>query len=182
MTAFKAAYPIDIETKVLQYKESKPLVLKIQVTNPVKDRITVSSFLTKCIMAGSDTIENGLIKKIKTSLEKPSVLSAKKEETGYTIALNHMETGVLKIIADIEIKKYSRKNVEKNPRSFIIIPMTLTIGDRTEVRTLLVSLSRYLDNSLKVNSEILSTIDDRWIKIFIRSERFQQEIERGKIT
>ena len=165
---FKASFPLDIETKLIDYKDGHPLLIRLGITNIVKDKIKIDGMLLpKVALKDSKKMENGFTL-IKTALYKKERPQSVPFKINTELLLNPNENCILEITADIQVEsRYKKDDVFKykpGDAVFIILPIHLkTIEDsagRSTQKIILISLSRMKDKSLIVYPEVLDFTDD----------------------
>lgn len=176
---FKASFPLDIETKLIDYKDGHPLLIRLGITNIVKDKIKLDGMLLpKVVLKESKKMENGLAL-IKTSLYKKERPQSESFKINKELLLNSNENCILEITADIQVEgRYKKDDVFKyKPEDavFIILPIRLkTIEDsagRSAQKIILISLSRMKDKSLIVYPEVLDFTDEDTLFQILRIQR-----------
>ncbi|MBF8275214.1 MAG: hypothetical protein HW390_287 [Candidatus Brocadiaceae bacterium] len=65
----KASFPLDIEIGLVEYQDNIPLVLKLNITNLGKNKVTLYQGLPKLFLPGSKKIEDGF-NSVKTAIYK----------------------------------------------------------------------------------------------------------------
>jgi hypothetical protein len=176
---FRASFPLNIETKLIEYKDGHPIIIKIGITNIVKDKIKLYGvLLPKLVLNSSNKIENG-ISLINTILYKKERPKSNSFKINNEMLLNPNENCILEITADIEVGRYYKKDdifkYKPEDTAFIILPICLSNIEDSAVRsiqkTIIIYLSRMKDRSLNVYSEVLDITDDDTLLLLIRIHR-----------
>lgn len=167
----KASFPLDIEIGIVGYEDNIPLVLRLNITNVGRNRITLDPLSPKLFLPDSEIIEDGF-ESVDTTIYKQHKPTLFRE---HEIALNTLENCVLEVVANINILGYSEE-YENFISTYILLPIMVKGAVYSEDKTLLIKLSRNKNKSLIISSEVIRITDHEILSKILRIERSQIEL------
>ncbi|MHB8880406.1 MAG: hypothetical protein ACYC69_02730 [Thermodesulfovibrionales bacterium] len=179
LTTLKATFPLSVELKMLNYKDSSPIVIRMNIKNLGRDKVRVGDIVVPTIIQeGSFKVESA-ITTVKTNLYKKEKPKDDSQVGRQEIILGEGESGTLEVSADLKIEPHYQKDdlFKDKPvyTSFIILPVHLsgidTSDGRNARKTILISMSRSKDKSLKVYSELMDVTDNENLIYIARIKR-----------
>lgn len=168
---FKSSFLLDIDSKIINYADTLPLVLRLNISNIGKESFELYPGLPKLFLPNSEMIEDGF-KIINSSLYKQNKNASTPFDKLNPIILNIKENCIMEIIINNDIVVNARTNETLRP-TYIILPLTLIGKQYNENKTLLIRLARDKNKSLIMSSEILKSNDETLL--------FTMQIERAML-
>ncbi|MEK6765425.1 MAG: hypothetical protein AABY49_04245 [Planctomycetota bacterium] len=169
---FKSSFLLDIDSKIINYEDTLPLILRLNISNIGKESFTLYSWLPKLFLPNSEMFEDGS-KIINSSLNKQN----KNTSTPFGnirngIILNIKENCIMEITINNDIVVNSKTNDTLRP-TYIIFPITLKGKQYEENKTLIIRLARDKNKSLIMSSDLFESNDEKLL--------FIMQIERAQL-
>ncbi len=170
LSYFKSSFLLDIESKIIKYEDTLPLVLRLNISNIGKERIKLYSWVPKLFLPNSEKIEDEF-ETINHSFYKQNKNKVTPFNNEHNINLNIKEGCIMEITINNIIKDESDNILRP---TYIIFPLTLESKYYNEEKTLIIKLARDKNKSLIMSSEILKSNDENLL--------FRMKIERMQLS
>lgn len=167
---FKSSFLLDIDSKIINYEDTLPLILKLNISNIGKESIELYSGLPKLFPPNSEMFEDGS-KIINSSLYKKNEnTSTPFDNRRNNIILNIKEDCIMEITINTDIVVNSKTN-DTLRLTYIIFPLTLKGKHYVENKKLIIRLARDKNKSLIMSSDIIEENDEKFLLIKLQLER-----------